>query len=103
MKAKIILAFFLFVIGLGIVTDWILFSIKKENEILSWPVFKLKYIHRFPEFLRSLIQNSLLFTLLCMGCFIVSGLIFIKNKQKVFLALGILSFVLAFWQLFSLM
>jgi Ca2+/Na+ antiporter len=103
MKTKIILAFFLFFAGAAIVVDWILFSIKKENEILSWSEFKLKYENRFPESVRPLIHNSLLLTLLCMSCFIISGLIFVKKGQKIFLILGIISFVLAFWQLFTLM
>jgi hypothetical protein len=103
MKVKLIVAFILFFIGVSIVTDWVNFSIKKENEILSWPDFKLKYVNRFPEFLQPLIQNSFLFTLLCMSCFIIAGFVFVKSKQKILFVIGIISFTLAFWQLFSLM
>jgi hypothetical protein len=103
MKAKFIPAFLLFFTGAGIVTDWIIFSVRMENEKLSWPGFKLKYVNRFPEFLQPLVQHSLLFTLLCMSCFIIAGILFIKNRQKVFFILGIFSFILAFWQLFSIM
>ena len=103
MKKKIILAFILLFLGLSRVVDWIIFSSIKENENMDWTAFKIKYIARLPSFLQPLYQKPIIITVILMICFTVSGLLFINARKKIFFVLGILSFVLAFWQLFSLM
>ncbi len=102
MRTKILIAFILLLIGLIYLVDWIVFSIQEENEILGWTDFKLKYYKRFPEVLRSLIQTHL-FTLLIIFCFAGAGLIFINEKKRVYFILGLFSFLMAAWQVFSLM
>ena len=75
----------------------------KENEKLNWAEFKIKYNERLPSFLQPLYQKPIIIILILMIFFTVSGLLFINARKKIFFVLGILSFVLAFWQLFSLM
>ncbi|MFN2458311.1 MAG: hypothetical protein ABR502_08940 [Chitinophagaceae bacterium] len=102
MKPKIFIAFLLLFIGLLYVADWIIFATQEENEKMPWQDFKLKYYNRFPDFFQPFIQSTWL-TLLCMACFTIAGIIFIKEKKKVYFALGLFSFLMAAWQLFSLM
>ena len=103
MKKKILLAFVLLIIGLVDVADWIIFSTSEGNENLSWTEFKSKYVARFPEFVQPLYQKPVITTTILIIFFTSSAIIFIKGKKKIFLALGILSFFMAGWQLFSLM
>ena len=103
MKKKIILAFILLFLGLSREVDWIIFGTMKENKNLDYPAFKIKYIARLPSFLQPLYQKPIIIILILMIFFTVSGLLFINARKKIFFVLGILSFVLAFWQLFSLM
>jgi len=106
-KIKILIAFILLIIGLIYVTDWIVFSIQEENERMSWEDFKLKYIKRFPDFFQPMVRDAVLFTFIFMTCFAIAGLIFIRDfindNKKVYFILGIFSFVMAGWQIFSLM
>jgi hypothetical protein len=103
MKSKIIIALILLILGLTRVIDWVIFSTKKENESLSWEAFKIKYIEHLPVFLQPLYQKPIIITLILLVCFTIAGLLFIKVKKRIYFILGIISFVLAFWQLFSLM
>jgi len=102
MKSKILIAFILLLVGLVYVVDWIIFSTREENESMPWEDFKIKYYKRFPEVLRSLIETPL-FTLLIILCFVSAGIIFVNKKQRAYLILGWFSFLMAGWQLFSLM
>jgi hypothetical protein len=103
MNKTIITAFLLLFLGLTRVIDWIIFSTKKENQDLDWNEFKQKYIEQLPSFLQPLYQNPILITTILIICFVAAGLLFIRTKGKLFFAFAIFSFVLAFWQLFSLM
>jgi len=103
MNKRMIVACLLLLLGVLHVTDWIIFSTNQENEKLDWTSFKSKYIEHLPSFLQPLYENPMIITLLLIICFTVSGLLFIKEKKKIFFVLGILSFILGFWQLFSLM
>lgn len=103
MKVKIVIAFLLLFSGLAVLTDWIVFASKPENSRLEWNALKEKYVDHFWPFLQPLAQNAVLFTLVCMACFVVAGLIFISRQQRGYFILGIFSFVMAGWQLFSLM
>jgi hypothetical protein len=103
MKTKILIAFILLFIGLVYVVDWIIFSTQSENEKMPWEAFKIKYYKRFPEALQSLLLSYPVLTYFSMFFFGIAGLIFINEKSKVYFILGIFSFVMAGWQLFSLM
>ena len=103
MKPRVILAFLLLLLGLACVTDWIIFSSRKENESLEWYALKAKYVQHFPGFLQPLVQNAVLFTFICLLCFLIAGLILVKQKSKVYLAIAVFCFLMASWQLFSLM
>jgi len=100
---KLIIAFILFVLGCAWVADWIIFATQKENEQLPWHDFRQKYIARFPEAVQPLVNNAVLITFVCILCFVVAGIIFINQKRRAYTVLAILAFVLAAWQLFSLM
>ncbi len=75
MRIKILIAFILLFFGLVYVTDWIVFSIQKENKKMPWEEFKLKYVKRFPDFFQPIVQDAKLFTLIFMASFGIAGLI----------------------------
>jgi len=102
MKGRIIIASILFVLGLTAVIDWIIFTRIKEYENLNWQDFKIKYVEHLPEFLQPLYRNPVISTMILFVFFTIAGILFMKTKKILFF-LGIISFVLAFWQLFSLM
>jgi hypothetical protein len=103
MRIKIIIAFLLFISGLLQLIDWILFSIRAENEKLSMPELHAGYVNHFPAWLQAYFENAVISTLACMFLFAIASVLFITERRKLFLVLGIISFVLAFWQLFSLL
>ncbi|MFN2438762.1 MAG: hypothetical protein ABR503_06145 [Chitinophagaceae bacterium] len=108
MRIKILIAFVLLAIGLIYVVDWVVFSIQDVNEKLSWEEFKLKYVKRFPDSLQSLIQIRGLPGVCFTFVFGIAGAIFINdfvnnNNKKAYFIIGIFSFVMAGWQIFSLM
>ena len=103
MKKKIILATSFFLLGSIQITDWIFFAYKGDNEKLNISDLNAKYEERFPPILQLYFHNPVVSTLVCFFLHLTAGLIFINTKKKIFFVLGILSFVLAFWELFSLM
>lgn len=103
MKGRLIIAFILFLLCLARIVNWIYFSTRKENENLEMTELNLKYVKTLPAFLQPLFQKPIIDTGICILFLTISGLLLIKEKKKIFFALAILSFVLAFWQLFSLM
>jgi hypothetical protein len=103
LTTRTIIAFLLLVLGLISVIDWIIFSTEKLNQDLGWDEFKQKYTEHLPLPLQPLYQNPVLITAILIFCFVASGLLFLSAKRKAYFALAIFCFVLAFWQLFSLM
>ncbi len=85
MKLKIFIAFLLFLLGLARIIDWIIFCSIEEYKILGWTEFKLKYYRRFPETLQPLLPKYQLLTFGCIACFVVAGIIFIKQRGRCFL------------------
>lgn len=100
---RLSIAFILLLLGIAWVADWIIFAVQQENEQLPWNDFRLKYIARFPQSLQPFVANAVLVTCTCMLCFIIAGIIFIKEKRKPYTVLAIFAFIMAAWQLFSLM
>jgi hypothetical protein len=102
MRIKIVLSFLLFILGLIQLMDWILFSIHTENEKLSKLELHAEYVDHFPGWLQLYFQDIIISTFGCALLFAVASVLFITERKKLLLVLGIISFVLACWQLFSL-
>lgn len=97
---KFIIATLLFAIGVSSFIYW--FTITAKN--ISFEAMKAEYAAAFPSFL----QNSILHTFLIILILVTAGVLFLQarlqNKFKFAASCGmVLSFLLAFWQLFSLM
>ncbi len=76
----------------------------KELALQDYLQLKLKFISRFPDFLKPLFtKNPEPATVISIILFLITGFIFLKEKNKFFIALSITSFAFAFWNLFSLM
>jgi hypothetical protein len=103
MRIKIVIAIFLLALGLIQLIDWIIFAIRTENEKLSASEIHAEYVSHFPVWLQAYFENTVISTLACMFLFAIASVLFITERRKLFLVLGIFSFVLAFWQLFSLL
>jgi hypothetical protein len=104
MKRSNILALVAYKIGILYMLDWLLFVEKNNDLVDDFPTLKEKYIARFPDVIKPLLETNpqpaaLLFTLL----FCASGLVFMRNNSNVYKIIGITSFLFAFWNLFSIM
>ncbi len=103
MKGRLIIATMLFLLCAARIGDWIYFSTRKENAGLEMKDLNLKYLQRLPAFLEPLCRHPAIDTGICILFLTIAGLLFIKEKKKVFFVIAVLSFLLAFWLLFSLM
>lgn len=103
MKIRLVLAFLFLLAGLADITDWMLYCARNREKPFDFAVFKRKYVEHLPGFLKPLYQPPIIITGICFLFFVVAGLIFQKEQKKVFKILAIFSFLLAFWELFSLM
>jgi hypothetical protein len=102
MKVKTNIAILLFIVALLSVIDWMVFSIK--NESLKFNEIKSKYIERLPDSIQNFCtEHTGLITSFFMLCFFISGFILIKENNKIFKVIGAISFLLACWELFTLM
>jgi len=102
MKIKLTLAFFFLFIGISSIVDWFIFSSKNDElKRTNYKIFIDKYIGRFPSFLQPLFPRAIagIFAVLLL----ISAIIFISTKKKGYSVVGVISFLLAFWYLFSLM
>lgn len=103
MNKRLFLAFFLLLTGIASIVDWILFSANNKQKPFDFAALKLKYEAHLPAFLRPLFHPPIIITGIYFLFFVVAGLIFLKEQKKGFKILAIFSFLLAFWELFSLM
>lgn len=105
MKKRILLALLMFTIGLVKIIDWFIFWEKnKEIALRNFQELKIKFISRFPDFLKPLfIKNPEPATLISIVLFTMAGIIFLKEKNIFYRVLAIMSFIFGFWNLFSLM
>jgi hypothetical protein len=102
MKFKTNIALLLFVVALLSIVDWVVFSVK--NDSLKFNEIKAKYVERLPNSIQNYyLENTGLVTLFFLLCFLISGYILIRENNKIFKTIGAISFLLAFWELFSLM
>ena len=99
-KIYLCLAFVLYAVGVFVIVDWIVFAENDQSD--SFYELKAIYISHFPEFLQSFF-NERLSALVFVFTFTVAGLIFLDHKSRGYRILGISSFLLAFWEIFSLM
>lgn len=104
-KLKLAVAFILFATGTATLVDWIIFwEQNKELALKNRKVFIDKYVGRFPDFLERLFTARFPWDpVLLMVLFSIAGLIFVKQKRRAYMVLGIVSFLFAFWNLFTLM
>lgn len=105
MKFKIIVAYILYIVGIAKIIDWFIFWYNNESLALSnRPLFLENYVSRFPSFLKLLFSSKYeLDALISIIIFIIAGLIFINEPNKILKTLAVTAFLFAFWNLFSLM
>ncbi len=103
-KLLLFLAFTLYIIGIAVIIDWILFCEKNTDLYDDFIGLKAKYINRFPDFIKPFFnlhpQPAAIF--FALG-FIIAGIIFIKQNQRIYKILAITSFLFGAWNLFSIM
>ena len=104
MKARIISACLLFIIGIIPMIDWFIFCAKAEFKNLQWEAFKAAYVSHLPETIQPLFTSAMPWgTLIPMFLLALAGLLFFNTPYKLLKAAGLLCFLLSFWNLFSLM
>ncbi len=104
MKKRIVLALITCIVGIIYILDWIIFAEQNVDLHDDFPALKAKYVSRFPEFIKPLIESNpqpaaILFAIL----FALCGAVFIRENKVIFKVLAVTSFILAFWNLFSIM
>jgi hypothetical protein len=102
MKTRIIIATLLVLIGAAPMIDWWIFCAKPEFKNLEWAEFKAAYIAHFPETIRPLFASAAA-TWISVLILTIAGLLCFRTPYKFLKALAIICFILAFWNLFSLM
>ena len=107
MKTKLIFAILLLLIGISDIIYWFTYwNLNEKIALIDFTKFKKNYISTFPSFIRPLYEtNPPISTVLLFIMFIISGIILLKfyKENILFKILSIIAFVLAFWELFSLM
>lgn len=104
MKKTTILALIIYAFGIVYMLDWIIFATQNDALHDDFPALKAKYVSRFPEFIKPMIESNpqpaaILFAIL----FALCGVVFIRENKVIFKVLAVTSFILAFWNLFSIM
>jgi hypothetical protein len=102
-KLIIVAACLFFALGLIQIMDWIIFCNQPGIDSLSMAETNAKHLDSLPPFLQGYFRYPLVSTLACMLFFLFAGLLFLSLKKKPYRVVAIFTFVLAFWQLFSLM
>ena len=105
MKSKLILVFTFYFLGLLKIIDWLLFCNSDNNfKTLKYNELKIKYISRFPDVMKPLFDSKPeLASVISFFIIGIAGYIFIKMNSKFYIALGFSAFLLAVWNLFSIM
>lgn len=101
MGTKLIIAILFFIGGALPVVDWLYYCSVTDNN-LEWAQFKTNYFNRFPSSFHLFFQYNII-TAISIILLTVSGFLFVKTHKKYFQLIGAIAFILAFWQLFSLM
>ena len=104
MNKQNILALFFYTSGILYMLDWIIFVKKNDDLYDDLPTMKAKYVAEFPDAFKPLIETNpqpaaIIITILFSLC----GIVLIRNKSATFKILGTTSFILAVWNLFSIM
>ena len=105
MRSKIVLAITFYLLGLLKIVDWFIFCNTDNNfKTLKYSELKIKYISRFPNVIKPLFDSKPeLAAIICFFILSIAGYIFMKMKSKFYIALGISAFLLAVWNLLSIM
>ena len=92
-------------IGLLDLFYWIYYWNSNEQMAISnFKKFQLNYFESLPSFIRPLYQTKPQLSAIILGLFFsISGIIFFKSKNKVLKLLAITAFILALFELFSMM
>jgi hypothetical protein len=101
-NVNIIIAGLLLLTGAAPMVDWFIFCSKPEFNNLKWEDFKAVYVAHFPESIRPLFASGAS-TWICILLLTGAGLLYLKTPYKILKVPAIICFVLAFWNLFSLM
>jgi hypothetical protein len=99
-RISLFLAFAFYILGMTMIIDWFIYWEYNYNN--DFNELKVKYYDRFPDLLQTILQSRLSAVFFILT-FIYSGIIFIKRKHIIYKILGITAFILAFWNLFSIM
>lgn len=105
MKNYLKVGLLLYSIGLLDLFYWIYYWNSNEQMAMSnFKQFQLNYFESLPNIIRPLYQTKpqLSAIILCLF-FSTAGVIFFKTKSKVLKVLAITAFILAFFELFSIM
>lgn len=105
MKGKHLVAFFLFMLGSAKIIDWFVFC-EKNRQLKSenYEAFKIRYVAHFPDWLKPLFNSRPeIAATISVALFVIAGFLFLKAESMFFRVLAIVSFLLAFWNLFSIM
>ena len=103
MKAYLIAALILFLINVIRIIDWIIFFETEETKP-GTAEFYSGYVERFPDFLQPLFNsNPEPATLIAIPVCFFCAIIFIYQRTAVFIGLGVMSILMANWNLFTLM
>lgn len=104
MKKLLPLAFILYITGIAVIADWIIFCERNNDLYGDFLALKIKYDNRFPDFAKPFFslnpQPAGIFFVLG---FIIAGIIFIKQSLRIYKILAITSFLFGAWNLFSIM
>lgn len=104
MKARILIASLMFILGVVPMIDWFIFCAKPEFKNMKTEVFKAAYVSHLPASIRPLFDAGIPYgTMITMWLLAVAAILYWKTPYKITKILAILSFILAFWNLFSLM
>lgn len=105
MKSKLILAYAFLLLGILKIIDWFIFCNTNNNfKTLKYSELKTKYISRFPGVIKPLFNSKPeLAAIISVLILSIAGYIFIKMNSKFYMALGTLAFLLAVWNLVSIM
>lgn len=104
-RLKVYISLLFIAIGVARIIDWFVFwENNKQLAVSNFAALKVKYVARVPASTQPLFAGyPEPATVISIALFLVSGSILIREKGLLLRILAVLSFVLAFWNLFSLM
>jgi len=103
-KFLIYLAFTLYIIGIAVIIDWFVFCNDNSDLFDDFISLKTKYVNRFPDYIKPFFnRNPQPAAIIFVFTFTIAGIIFIKQKHRIYKILAVTSFFFGAWYLFSIM